>query len=300
MPEGDANADPVDMTGDGDGGGDKAAGEQTAVFDVDAEMPAEALPESLRESLKGKSFKDVGDLLGKSREYVSKLGVKNKELEAAAAKAGEQKPAELTEEELEALVKDHQDKAVVQGPDYKEVLETYFETGEISEDFLDAAEKNGIRVSRRDVEKYLAFYKQDRQEKIDHITAAADGVEGQDLWDWMASDDCHMSADILKGFNEQAEEGDYGWVGLAAKKYGEWLEGGGKPAGRGQGRFSRGPVRRGRAPQPRPGEGALDAEEFKAEWMKLGQQQARGQITKADEIKGKKVLEQRRRQTAGD
>lgn len=298
MPEGDTSTDPVDL-----GAGDVVEPVvETPAFDIEAEIPSEALPEGIRESLRGKSVKDMGDLYAKSREYVSRLGAKNKELEAALAKKGEQKPAELTDEEIDTLLKDRQEKEIVQGPDYQEVLTNYLETDEIPEDFLDAVEKNGVRVSRRDVEKFMAYVKADRHQKIEHITAAADGVvEGQDLWDWMGSEECTMSEGILNGFNEQAEEGDYAWVGLVVKKYTEWMEGGGKPAARGkQSRFSRGPTRRGRPPQPRPGEGQLGADEFKTEWMKLTQQQASGQISKADEIKAKRTLEQRRRQTAGD
>lgn len=293
-------ADPVDLT---EGGGDPDPAPAPAAFDVDAEIPTDALPEGIRESLKGKSTKDMGELYAKSREYVSKLGARNKELEAALKAKGEKKSAEeLSDDELDAMLEERQTAQQVQAPDYKEVLDAYFETDEIPEEFLDAVEKNGVRVNRDDIADFMRWRKDRRQEMIDSITAATEGkAEGQDLWDWMESEECTISREMLKGFNGQARESDYSWVPLAAKKLGEFIEGGGKVgARRVQSRFGRGPVRRGKPPAPKPGEGDISESDFKVEWMKLSQQQASNTITKADEIRAKKVLESRRRRTVGD
>lgn len=299
MPEGDQIADaPVDI-------GDVPEAEpapKPAVFDWNAEMPLDKFPEGMRESLKGKSFEDFAADHAKFRQAASKLGARNKELEAEIEKKSGEKPAELTDEELDAMIQERQDKQIVQGVDYKAAIQSYFDTGEISEEFLDAVATNGARVSRRETLKILAILRQDQEQKIERITAAAEGqLEGQDLWDWMNSGECTLSESIKDGFEEQAEDGNYGWVNLAIKKYNEFLEGGGKqPARRGQGRFSGGPTRRGRAPQPKPGEGDISQDEFSVEWRALSQQQATGQISKADEMKAKKVLEQRRRRTMGE
>lgn len=301
MPDPEKNAavaEPVDLTDDVP----KEPDAEPAAFDWSAELPLDEFPEGMRDSLKGKTLKDFAADHTKMRQIASKLGAKNKELEAAIAKAGDKKGIEdLSDDELAALVTEHQDKQIVPQVDYRDVVQTYIETDEVSEDFLDAVETNGARVTREDALDFLQWYKERRLQHIEHITAGAEGVEGQDLWDWMESEECTVSKEILKGFNGQAREDDYSWVPLAAKKFNEFLEAGGKVgARRPQDRFSRGPRRRGRPPAPKPGEGDISAEEFSLQWRSLSAQQAAGKITKADELRAKRVLEKRRRRSTGE
>lgn len=296
MAEGDQVAtDPVDLTG-----GEAPPAPEPEPFDWKAEIPLDKFPEAMRESLKGKTFEGFAADHTKMRQIASKLGVRNKELESELEKQSGKKAAEdLSDAELDELLKDRLDKQIIQQPDYQQVVEGFIETGEVSEEFLDAVETGGVKVSREDALDYLEWFRDRRQQLIENLSVAAEGVEGQDLWDWIGSEECTLDPEMIKGFNQQARrENDYSWVPLAVKKYNEWLEGGGKQPARGRpGRFA-GPTRRGRPPQPKAGEGEISKDDFASEYMKLSRQQARGEISKADEIKAKRVLEQRRRATA--
>lgn len=274
-----------------------------AAFDWDAELPLDQFPEAMRESLKGKKLRDFATDHAKFRQAASKLGARNKELEAEIAKNAEKKVVEdLSDEELDTLIEERQAAQQVQSPDYQDVLEAYYETDEIPEEFLDAVEKNGVRVSREDAADFLRWRKDSRQQKIDAITAAAEGqAEGQDLWDWMGSEECTISREMIQGFNGQAREGDYSWVSLVVKKFNEFVEGGGKTANRRQqGRFSRSPTRRGRPPQPRAGEGDISAEQFRDQVLAVRGRQTRGEINKAEAMRLERELVARRRSTSGE
>ena len=273
-----------------------------AQFNVDSEMPLDGFPEGMRESLKGKSIKDFSVDHAKMRKGFQQLGEKNKGLEAELAELRDKKPdvVDLSEDEIEELIKDRSDKEMVSGPDYREQLNGYFETDEISEEFLDVLTERGFKPTRRDAMKFLSFLKSDRETKIQNIGDAAGGeVSGQDLWDWMASEDCPMSKESLIGMNDLAEEGDYTWVGTMLKKYREWADGGGTPGKRaGKGRFS-GPTRRGRPAPAGPDSQDIGKDDFQTAWMKLTAQQSRGEITKADEQRSKRELSSRRDRTLG-
>ena len=218
-------------------------------FTVDSEMPLDGFPDGMRESLKGKTVKQFSTDHAKMRRGFADLGEKNKSLEAELVELRSKKPEtkDLTDDEINDLIKERSDKEMVSGEDYREQLGSYFETGEISEEFLDVLSERGYKPSRRDTLKFLSFLKADRAAKIQNIEVAANGVvTGQDLWDWMESDDCTMSKESLIGLNDLAEEDDFSWVGTMVKKYQEWAEGGGTTARRtGKGRFA-GPTRRGR------------------------------------------------------
>ncbi len=298
MAEGAAAAEPVAV---GDLAGEPTDPEPAAAaITGDTELPLDLFPESIRESLKGKTLKQFAEDHGKMRQIASKLGARNKELEEAAGKKPEEAPG-LTDEEIDELIKDRQATQLVQQPEYKEVLQTYFETDEVSEDFLDFVEEHGVKVGKRDALKFLAFVKADRQNKIDSIGAATDGaVDGEELWVWMESEECPLSREILAGFNELADEADYSWVGTLVKKYNEFLEGGGsKVKGSKAGRFT-GPTRRGRAAAPKAGEGDISKVEFQDQVMAVRRKQAAGQMTKAEAIRQERELTKRRQQTLGE
>ena len=271
-------------------------------FGLDSEMPLDGFPEGMRESLKGKTVKDFSTDHAKMRKGFAQLGEKNKALEAQVAELKGKEPNvdDLTDDQLAELMKERNDKEMVSGPDYREQLNNYFETDEVSEEFLDVLTERGYKPTRRDTLKFLSFLKADREAKIQSIDAAAGGeASGQDLWDWMASDDCTMSKEALIGLNDLAEEGDYTWVGTILKKYREWAEGGGTPGKRaGKGRFS-GPTRRGRPAPPGPDSQEISKEGFQTEWMTLTAKQSRGEISKVDEQRAKRELTARRDRTLG-
>ncbi len=262
-------------------------------FNVDSEMPLGGFPEGMRESLKGKSIKDFSVDHAKMRKGFQQLGEKNKGLEAELAELRGKKPdaADLSEDEIEAMLKDRSDKEMISGPDYREHLNGYFETDEISEEFLDVMTTRGFKPTRRDTLKFLSFLKADRAAKIENINVAANGaVTGQELWDWMESDDCTMSKESLIGLNDLSEEDDFSWVGTMVKKYREWSEGGGTPVKRaGKGRFA-GPTRRGRPVPAASGEKDISKDDFQSQWMRLTNQRTAGQITKGEEAKKKREL----------
>ncbi len=264
-----------------------------AQFNVDSEMPLDGFPEGMRESLKGKSIKDFSVDHAKMRKGFQQLGEKNKGLEAELAELRDKKPdvVDLSEDEIEELIKDRSDKEMVSGPDYREQLNGYFETDEISEEFLEVITTRGFKPTRRDTLKFLSFLKADRAAKIESINVAANGaVAGQELWDWMESDDCTMSKESMIGLNDLAEEDDFSWVGTIVKKYQEWAEGGGTPVKRaGKGRFA-GPTRRGRPVPAASGEKDINKDDFQSQWMKLTNQFTSGQITRAQEVKAKREL----------
>ncbi len=292
----DPPADPVDLDPS------PALDPAPVAFGLDSEMPLDGFPEGMRESLKGKSVKDFSTDHAKMRKGFAQLGEKNKALESQLAELKGKEPNvdDLTDDQLTALMKDRSEQEMVSGPDYREQINSYFETDEISEEFLDVLTERGYKPTRRDAMKFLSFLKADREAKIQGIDAAAGGeVPGQELWDWMASDDCSMSKEALIGMNDLAEEDDYTWVGTILKKYREWAEGGGTPGKRaGKGRFS-GPTRRGRPAPPGPDSEDLGKDGFQTGWMKLTAQQSRGEISKAEEQRAKRELTTRRDRTLG-
>ncbi len=292
----DPPADPVDLDPS------PALDPAPVSFGQDSEMPLDGFPEGMRESLKGKTVKDFSTDHAKMRKGFAQLGEKNKALESQLAelKGKETNVDDLTDDQLTALMKERSEQEMVSGPDYRVQLDNYFETDEVSEEFLDVLTERGFKPTRRDAMKFLSFLKADRESKIQHIDAAAGGeVSGKELWDWMASDDCSMSKEALIGMNDLAEEDDFTWVGTMLKKYREWAEGGGTPGKRaGKGRFS-GPTRRGRPVPPGPDSQELGKADFQTEWMTLTAKQSRGEITKADEQRAKRELSDRRNRTLG-
>ena len=295
-PAADPPADPVELDPS------PALEKDPVSFGLDSEMPLDGFPEGMRESLKGKSVKDFSVDHAKMRKGFAQLGEKNKALEAQLEELKFKKTTsdDFSDDELAEMMKERNDKEMVSGPDYREQLNNYFETDEISEEFLDVLTERGFKPTRRDAMKFLSFLKADRETKIKNIGDAAGGeVSGEDLWDWMASDDCPMSKESLIGMNDLSEEGDYTWVGTMLKKYREWADGGGTPGRRaGKGRFS-GPTRRGRPAPAGPDSQDIGKDDFQTAWMKLTSQQSRGEITKADEKRAKRELTTRRDRTLG-
>lgn len=265
-------------------------------------IPEDHFPESMRESMKGKTVKDLAGDHAKSRQQLSRIGEEKKVLEAKIAEL-EGKPTdapELTDDQKAEIAADYQAQQMVSQQDFREVLSDFFDTGDVSEDFLATIEKEGYRPTRNEALEFLHYIKQKRQTKIDNINAATEGaVEGEELWEWMMSEECPVSHDLLVGFNSQADEGEYAWVPLAVKKYQEWQESGGKPTKGGKGRF-KGPTRRGRAPQARAGEGDISKEELQTQLMDVRRKRDQGQLSKADAMRAEKELIARRKQTLGE
>ena len=272
-------------------------------FGLDSEMPLDGFPEGMRESLKGKTVKAFSTDHANMRKGYAQIGEKNKALESELAELRAKKSTgdDLSEDQLAELMKERNDQEMVSQPDYREHLNGDFETGEVAEEFLEVLTTRGFKPTQRDTMKFLSFLKAERETKIQGIEDAAEGsATGQDLWDWMASDECTMSKESLIGLNDLAEEGDFSWVGTILKKYQEWSEGGGSLGRRaGKGRFSGGPVRRGQPAPPGPGDQDLGKNDFQVEWMALSGKQSRGEISKAQEQRAKRDLTARRDRTLG-
>lgn len=262
-------------------------------------IPEDHFPESMRESMKGKTVKDLAGDHAKSRQQLSRIGEEKKALETRISELeGKTTDApDLTDDQKAEIAADYQAQQMVSQKDFREVLDEYFQTDEVSEDFLATIEKEGYRPTRSEALEFLHYIKQKRQTKIENIDAATEGaVEGEELWEWMMSEECPMSHDLLVGFNSQADEGEYAWVPLAVKKYQEWQEGGGKTSKGGKGRF-KGPTRRGRAPQARAGEGDISKEDFTTQLLEVRRKRDQGQLSKADAMRAEKELIARREQT---
>lgn len=295
---GETATDPIDMTGG------EPAPEVVAAPEIDwsKPLPAEAFPEAMRDQMKGKS---LGDFIGdgqKMRQAASQLGEKNKTLEARIAEL-ENKPAEekpqMSQEEIDQLLKDRSDAEMVSEPDYQAAVNHYYETDEIPEEFLEVMERRGYRPDRRTAMKFLSFLKSERTEKIEKIGVAAEGaVEGSELWAWMESDECSLSKSILHGFNEQAEEGDYSFVGLLVRKHQEWAEAGGgsRRMSSGKGRFSGGQTVHGRPIRQQESE-EITGEEFQDAVLEVRRKGRSGQLTAAQARKDEKALVARRAAT---
>ena len=290
--------DPIDMTG----GGEPAPEATDAGIDWSKPLPADAFPEAMREQMKGKS---LGDFIGdgqKMRQAASQLGEKNKTLEARIAEL-ENKPAEekpqMSQEELDQLLQDRSQAEMVSEPDYQQAVNHYYETDEIPEEFLEVMERRGYKPDRRTAMKFLAFLKSERSGKIEQIGIAADGaVEGAELWAWMESDQCSLSKAVLHGFNEQAEEGDYGFVGLLVRKHQEWAESGGgsKRMTSGQGRFSSSQMTHGRPIKQQESQ-EISGPEFQEAVMEVRRKQRSGVFTKAKAKTEEAALVERRHAT---
>ncbi len=294
---GETATDPIDMTGGGE-----PAPEADSKFDWSQPLPSEAFPEAMREQMKGKS---LGDFIGdgqKMRQAASQLGEKNKTLEARISEL-ENKPAEdkpeMSQGEIDQLLKDRSEAEMVSEPDYQEALSIYYETGEVPTDFLDVMERRGYKPDRRTALKFLSFLKSERAEKIEKIGLAAEGaVEGAELWAWMESDQCSLSKAVLHGFNEQAEEGDYGFVGLLVRKHQEWSEdgGGSKRMTSGQGRYSGGQTVHGRPIRQQESQD-ITGPEFTEAVMDVRRKQRSGALSKAQARKDEAALFERRKAT---
>ncbi len=226
-PEGDEGGGGDAGAGEGEGGGGEGGGEPASgavdttkttpvapKFDPASKVPDGALPAELN-MYEGKTWSEVFNGVKEMRKTMGDAQTRNKELEQKL------KEAAASPEGAAAAARD----LMVTTEEYVQILDNFYETGEVPNDFVEAVAKQGAIVAPDELLEFFQWKKTKREGMMTAgAEAAPEGVDFSDLLGWMSNGQSGFSEAERAGFQAMSARGNYSWVEMVAGDYQKAIE----------------------------------------------------------------------------